>query len=127
MQRPPRSGIHQRDIDAGDWAQIVEAHRKGLVTRRVGRRMEFEQSRDWLAVDQNLRLRTDAADDRTITRQDDGRGRELSGHAGAAGNDVIAGAAVNDVIAGAAVNDVIAESGVDDVIAPAEIDDIGDG
>src|SRR4030081_4033515 len=78
MQRPPRSGIHQRDIDAGDWAQIVEAHRKGLVTRRLGRRMEFEQSRDWLAVDQNLRLRADTPDDRTIARHSYARRRQPS-------------------------------------------------
>ena len=118
MQRPSRRGIHQFDIDAGDRVRIVKAHRKGLVTRRVSRRLEFEQSGHWRAVDQNLRLRTDAADDRTITRQGDGGGCELTGHGGAADDDVVAGAAMYDVIA---------EPGADGVIAPAEIDDVGDG
>src|SRR6266702_1567461 len=117
MKRPPCRGIDQVDVDAGDRIGIAEGHRKALVAGRIGRRLEFEQSGHRLAVDQNLRLRADAADYRAITGQRDGRRRQPSGDSGAADNDVVSGSAMDDVVTG---------TGVDEVTTAAEIDDVGD-
>ena len=117
MQRTSRRGVCQRDIDAGDHVWVLEAHREGLVTRRVHRRLEFQQSGYRLAVDQNLRLGADVPNHRAVADQGNGRDGQSTGAAGPADNDIISGAAANEVIA---------QAGLDDVVTAAEIDDVGD-
>ena len=117
MQRASRRGVCQRDIDAGDRVGVLEAHREGLVTRRVDRRLEFQQSGYRLAVDQNLRLGANVPDHRAVAHQGNGRDGQSTGASGPADNDVIPGAAANDVVA---------QAGLDDVVTAAEIDDVGD-
>ena len=118
LQRATRRGVRQRNVDAGDRLEVLEAHREGLVTRRVHCRLEFQQSGCRFAVDQNLGLgRQYRRPPRPVTHQGNGRDGQSTGATGPADNDVIPGTTANDVIA---------QARVDDVVTAAEIDDVGD-